>query len=43
MKVTTLPDVYNALLGEGGEEIVLNPAVITAARRCIDKMIELGG
>lgn len=43
MKVTTLPDVRNALLGTGGEEIVLDPAVIAQARRCIDTMIELGG
>lgn len=43
MKVTTLPDVRNALLGTGGEEIVLAPAVIAQARRCIDTMIQLGG
>lgn len=43
MKVTTLPDVRNALIGIGGEEIVLDATVIAAARRCIDTMIELGG
>ena len=43
MKLTTLPDVYNLLLGRGGEEITLDADTMTAARRCIDRMIELGG
>ena len=43
MKSTTLVDVYRALRGEHGEEICLDADVITQARRCIDKMIELGG
>lgn len=41
MKLTTLPDVYYALIGEG-EEIVLDGDTITKAKKCIDKMIELG-
>lgn len=43
MKLTTLGDVYAALMGEGGEEIILEEDVITGARQSIDKMIELGG
>lgn len=42
MKITTLVDVYNALTGEGGEEIVMSPELISAARVCIDEMIRLG-
>lgn len=42
MKITTLVDVYNAVKGCGGEEIVLEDDVRIAAQRCIDKMIELG-
>jgi len=41
MKLTTLYDVYHALIGEG-EEIVMDEKTIADARRCIDKMIELG-
>ena len=43
MKSTTLVDVYRVLRGEFGEEIVMDDALIAQARRCIDKMIELGG
>ncbi|MCL2023846.1 MAG: quinolinate synthase NadA [Oscillospiraceae bacterium] len=43
MKITTLPDVLNVLLGVGGEEIVLPEDTIRDARRCIDEMIRLGG
>ncbi len=43
MKVTTLMDVYRVLCGEGGEEIILEEEVIAQAKKCIDKMIELGG
>lgn len=42
MRLTTLMDVYNCVRGEGGEEIVLADEVLTKARRCIDKMLELG-
>ncbi len=43
MKLTTLPDVRNVLRGTFGEEIKLSSEVITAARRCIDEMLRLGG
>lgn len=43
MKATTLVDVYRVLRGEAGEEIRMDSETITQARRCIDKMIELGG
>lgn len=42
MKATTLVDVYHAVSGTGGEEILLDEDTITKARACIDKMIELG-
>ncbi|MDR3278814.1 MAG: quinolinate synthase NadA [Oscillospiraceae bacterium] len=41
MKSTTLMDLYHVLNG-GGEELVMEPAVAVAARRCIDEMIRLG-
>ncbi len=43
MKVTTLPDVYACMLGNGGEEIVMDEATRAAAVKCIEKMIEYGG
>ncbi len=43
MKATTLVDVLNCCKGDGGEEILLDPDTIAKARKCIDKMIELGG
>ena len=43
MKATTLIDVYNAVRGLGGEEIILDDEVIRKARVCIDEMIRLGG
>ena len=43
MKVTTLVDVLNCCKGEGGEEITLSEDTISKARKCIDRMIELGG
>lgn len=42
MKLTTLADVYACLTGEGGEEIIVPKEVADGARRCIDKMLELG-
>ena len=42
MKATTLADVYHAVNGSGGEEIILDEDTISKARACIDKMIELG-
>ena len=43
MKITTLADVYNAVNGEGGEEIIMDEETRLAAVKCIDKMIEYGG
>ena len=43
MKSTTLVDVLNCVCGTGGEEILLDTETITKARKCIDKMIEMGG
>ena len=46
MKLTTLPDVYNTLLGmDNGEafEILMDDKLIADARKCIDEMIRLGG
>ncbi len=43
MKMTTLVDVYNAVAGAGGMEIEMDNTTIHDARRCIDRMIELGG
>lgn len=42
MKSTTLVDVYNTVLGRGGEEIDLDEETRRKARVCIDRMIELG-
>ena len=42
MKLTTLPDVLLALQGQGGEVIEMDEATMRDARKCIDKMIELG-
>lgn len=46
MKLTTLPDVYRSLKGiSSGDafEILMDDDLITAARKCIDEMIRLGG
>ena len=42
MKAITLPDVYNALVGNGGEEIEFSDEFIKRARKPIDEMIRLG-
>lgn len=42
MKMTTLMDVYGSVNGTAGEEITLDDQTILDARKCIDKMIELG-
>ena len=42
MRITTLVDVYKALTGEGGEEIIMSDDLIRRARVCIDEMIRLG-
>ena len=43
MKLTTLVDVLNAINSKGGEEITFDHETASAARRCIDEMIRLGG
>lgn len=43
MKATTLKDVYDSLTGRGGEEIVMEEGLRSAAVKCIEKMIEYGG
>lgn len=43
MRLNTLYDVYNAIIGRSGEEIELDGDTIAKARRCIDEMIRLGG
>lgn len=42
MKATTLVDLYNTMTGEGGEEIIMDEQTIKDAKKCIDKMLELG-
>ena len=42
MKATTLADVLNCCRGAGGEIIELDDETRLGAKRCIDKMIELG-
>lgn len=42
MKVTTLVDVYNCLISNGGEKIELDAQTIKDAKKCIDEMIRLG-
>ncbi|MCD8201731.1 MAG: quinolinate synthase NadA [Clostridia bacterium] len=43
MKLTTLTDVYNCVLGRGGEEIEIDEDTRRAALKSIEKMIEYGG
>lgn len=42
MKLTTLSDVYNCVVGIGGEEIELTDEVRVRAKNCLDRMLELG-
>lgn len=42
MKVTTIVDVLNCCNGTAGEVIELDEDIMAGAKRCIDKMIELG-
>ena len=42
MKATSLVDVLNCCQGSGGEVITLDEDIRIGAKRCIDKMIELG-
>ena len=41
MKLTTLESVLECV--RGGDEIVLAENILHNARKCIDRMIELGG
>ncbi len=42
MKLTTLYDVYRAIIEEGGEEIVLDNETAEKAPACIERMLALG-
>lgn len=42
MRITTLVDVLNCVQGISGEEMIMDSETISQARKCIDKMIELG-
>ncbi|MBR3844789.1 MAG: quinolinate synthase NadA [Clostridia bacterium] len=42
MKMTSLQDLYKALKGEGGREIVLDEDIAQGARSAIDRMLALG-
>lgn len=42
MRLTTLIDVLNCVQGISGEEMIMDEETIRDARKCIDKMIELG-
>ena len=42
MRLTTLMDVYQCVLGQGGEEIVLSEEVRAGAQRSIDAMLAFG-
>lgn len=42
MRMTTLMDIYHCLNGTGGEKITLSAEVMAGARRCIQRMMELG-
>jgi len=41
MKLTTLGDIYDCVLGRGGEDITLDEETRLGAKRCIDRMLEL--
>lgn len=43
MKTTTLYDIYDCIVGEGGEQIVMSEDLIKEAVKPIEKMIALGG
>lgn len=42
MSLTTLADVYRCVAGIGGEKIQMSDGLIHGARKCIDRMLELG-
>ena len=41
MRLTTLVDIYNCILGNAGEEIVLSDETRIKAKKCIDAMLEM--
>lgn len=41
MKLTTLVDIYNCLIGKAGEEISLSDETRIKAKKCIDAMLEM--
>ncbi len=41
MRLTTLVDVYNCILGTGGEEIVLDEKTLKGAKKAIDNMLNM--
>lgn len=43
MKATSIMDVYHCLHDNAGTEVTLDSPTIAKARRCIDRMIALGG
>ena len=43
MKMTTLQDVYNSLIGTGGAEIIMDEELRLAALRPLDNMLKYGG
>ena len=42
MDMTDLETLYNALKGEGGEDIKLDEEIRIKAKQSIDRMLELG-
>lgn len=42
MRITNLTDLYNAVAGIGGDEVVLEESLRLAAKKSIDEMIRLG-
>jgi len=43
MKITTADDVYNALIGEGGEVIEIDEEMRLKAKKSLDAMLKYGG
>ncbi len=43
MRMTTLSDVYAAMISDSGHEVILSDELLAAARKPIDEMIRLGG
>ena len=42
MQATSLMDIYRAVNGTGGEDIVMSNDLIASSRKCIDEMLRLG-